>query len=184
MTSGTRCRAGPGRQRHSQVLARCGRPSLDRPVPRRSRSGRSISRVRRRPVMAHAGHTGQAQVTVPPVRRPVPGGAGCSGAGAAGNRVHSPPAPWAPGAAGTRRPSAAAGRRRTPPRPGRGHARETRCRHQRRTRAMPGSRSCRHALMRADERALASADVKFSSCRLCARSIGGSCGVRRPRSRA
>ena len=51
------------------------------------------------------------------------------------------------GTAGTRQPSAAAGRRRTPPRPRPGHARGTRCRHQRRTRAMPGSRSCKHALM-------------------------------------
>ena len=97
------CRAGPGWQRHSQVPARCGRLSLDGPIPRRSRSGRAITgRLHRRPVMAHAGHTGEAQVTVPPAQHPVPGAPGVA-------------EPGRPGTASTRcqRPSARGGRHST-----------------------------------------------------------------------
>ena len=58
----------------------------------RDQAGQSRAAGRRRPLMAQAGHTGEAQVTVAPVQHPVPGAPGCSGARAAGNRVHSLPA--------------------------------------------------------------------------------------------
>jgi integrase len=89
----------------------------------------------------------EAQVTVAPIQRPVPGGPGCSGARAAGNRVHSLAAHERQG--NGRHSTAVSCRGQTShstPTQARACPR-TRCRHQRRTRAMLGSRSCRHALM-------------------------------------
>ena len=144
----TGCQACLGRQRHSEVPALCGRLSLDGPIPRRSRSGRSIPRS----------------------RPPTPGG-GSSWSyrrSTGDGRASTAPSPWwprvqasqsgreprplaasplAPEAARTRPPPGAAGRRRAPPRPRPRACPGNALQAPAADAAMPGSRSCKHALM-------------------------------------
>ena len=110
----------------------------------RDQAGRSHAAGHRRPLMAQAGHTGEAQVTVTPVQHPVPGAPGVA---EPGDREPRSTRCQRTSARGGRHSTAASCRGQTSHSTRPGHARETRCRHQRRTRAMPGSRSCRHALM-------------------------------------